>query len=161
MSASFSLTIESSTGPYDVSIATGSIDSPDLRAILNPATTIADAFFQTRPLGCRSQNPLGSHATEHEKSLDRAAVYIEQMRAAGANRATLLVSLGGGILQDIAAFIASVYMRGLPWVYIPTTVLAMVDSCIGGKSSINVGPYKNLVGTFHPPRSHLHRPLPR
>ncbi len=46
---------------------------------------------------------------------------------------------------------ASVYMRGLQWAYIPTTLLAMCDSCIGGKSSINVGPYKNLVGTFHPP----------
>ncbi len=149
MSASSSLTIESSTGPYGVSIATGSIDSPDLRAILTPATTIADAFFQTRPLPGKT---LWVEATEHEKSLDRAPVYIEQMRAAGANRATLLVSLGGGILQDISAFIASVYMRGLPWVYIPTTVLAMVDSCIGGKSSINVGPYKNLVGTFHPPQ---------
>jgi len=47
--------------------------------------------------------------------------------------------------------VTSIYMRGIPWSYDPSTVLAMVDSCIGGKSSINVGPYKNLVGTFHPP----------
>ncbi len=74
------------------------------------------------------------------------------MRRDGANRSTHLVAVGGGVIQDISAFVASVYMRGLAWSYVPTTVLAMVDSCIGGKSSINVGPYKNLVGTFHPPQ---------
>ncbi len=77
---------------------------------------------------------------------------IEQLRSAGVNRTPHLVAIGGGVIQDIAAFVASIYMRGLEWSYIPTTVLAMVDSCIGGKSSINVGPYKNLVGTFHPPQ---------
>jgi 3-dehydroquinate synthase len=90
-------------------------------------------------------------ATETNKSLDASPGLIEQMRKAGANRQTELVAVGGGIIQDLSAFVASVYMRGLKWSYVPTTVLAMVDSCIGGKSSINVGPYKNLVGTFHPP----------
>jgi len=85
------------------------------------------------------------------KSLDASPAIIEQLRKGGTTRQTHLVAVGGGVVQDISAFIASVYMRGLRWSYIPTTVLAMVDSCIGGKSSINVGPYKNLVGTFHPP----------
>jgi 3-dehydroquinate synthase len=76
---------------------------------------------------------------------------VISLRKIGANRQTALLALGGGIVQDVAAFIASVYMRGLKWRYYPTTLLAMVDSCIGGKSSINVGPYKNLVGTYHPP----------
>ena len=99
-----------------------------------------------------SPKPIFIEATEMEKSLDRAPALIERMRAGGVNRRTLLVAVGGGVIQDISAFVASVYMRGLTWSYVPTTVLAMVDSCIGGKSSINVGPYKNLVGTFHPPQ---------
>jgi 3-dehydroquinate synthase len=81
------------------------------------------------------------------------------MRRRGANRQTELVAIGGGIVQDVAAFVASVFMRGIAWRYVPTTVLAMADSCIGGKSSINVGPYKNLVGTFHPPVEILIDPL--
>ena len=149
MSASSSLTIASSTGEYGVSIATGLLDTAELRDVLAEATTVADAFFHSRQL---PGAPLWIEATEYEKSLDRAPALIEKMRAAGANRASILVALGGGVIQDISAFVASVYMRGLTWVYIPTTVLAMVDSCIGGKSSINVGPYKNLVGTFHPPQ---------
>lgn len=66
-------------------------------------------------------------------------------------RNTKLIAIGGGIVQDVATFCASVFMRGLSWSYFPTTLLGMVDSCIGGKSSINVGEYKNLAGTFHPP----------
>jgi 3-dehydroquinate synthase len=55
------------------------------------------------------------------------------------------------VVQDIAGFVATVYMRGVKWTFLPTTLLAMVDSCIGGKSSINVGAFKNLVGSFYPP----------
>ena len=141
--------ISSSTGEYGVSIATGLLQTPALREVLAQSSIIADAFFQTHGIPGRA---IWLEATEHEKSLDRAPALIEQLRRAGANRTTLLAAFGGGIIQDISAFVASVYMRGLTWVYIPTTVLAMVDSCIGGKSSINVGPHKNLVGTFHPPR---------
>ena len=142
MSASFS--IESSTGSYEVSVAAGSL------AETAEAYLLLDEFFQGRLDGA-SQNALFLAAEEREKSLDRMPELIERMRAAGVHRRTLLTAIGGGVIQDIAAFAASVYMRGLRWTYVPTTVLAMVDSCIGGKSSINVGPYKNLVGTFHPP----------
>jgi len=78
-----------------------------------------------------------------------------KMRQMGANRGTHLWAVGGGAIQDVAAFIAAIYMRGIAWTYIPTTLLGMVDSCIGGKSSINVGAYKNIVGTFHTPRTVL------
>ena len=143
------LTITASTGDYSVSIAVGLIASEGLRDALARSAVVADAFFRTRSL---AGTPVWIEATEYEKSLDRAPALIEQLRAAGVNRGTRLLALGGGVIQDISAFVASVYMRGLTWNYVPTTVLAMVDSCIGGKSSINVGPYKNLVGTFHPPQ---------
>lgn len=117
---------------------------------LDRTAVLADEFF-------RPQMEAGGvpatfvEAVESNKSLEASPEFIQRMRASGVNRETRLVAVGGGIVQDISAFIASVYMRGLRWTYVPTTVLAMVDSCIGGKSSINVGPYKNLVGTFHPP----------
>ena len=152
MSASFDLAtsfeIESSTGSYTVGIESHSFERT-LKGF-ESAAIIADEFFQPafERAGAKA---IFIEATETNKSLDASPAFIEQMRRAGANRSTQLVAVGGGIIQDLSAFIASVYMRGLKWSYVPTTVLAMVDSCIGGKSSINVGPYKNLVGTFHPP----------
>lgn len=146
MSASFS--ISSSTGNYDVFVRNG-IFAETLSRV-EEAYIVSDEFFRPRFRGS-SADPIFIEATEFAKSLDQMPRLIEQLRAAGVNRSTHLVAIGGGVIQDIAAFISSVYMRGITWSYDPTTVLAMVDSCIGGKSSINVGPYKNLVGTFHPP----------
>lgn len=118
------------------------------------SSSIVDVYFQpTYPAG--GPGPFFVEAVETNKSLESAPALVEQMRRNGANRSTELVAVGGGIIQDLSAFIGSIYMRGLRWTYVPTTVLAMVDSCIGGKSSINVGPYKNLVGTFHPPQQVL------
>ncbi len=91
------------------------------------------------------------NANENTKSLESMSEVILQMREFGANRNTHLVAIGGGIIQDIATFVASIYMRGIQWTYMPTTLLSMVDSCIGGKSSINVLGYKNLIGNFYPP----------
>jgi 3-dehydroquinate synthase len=112
---------------------------------------IADDYFRASLQAAR--NTLFFPASESTKSLDVAPQLIERLRECGANRQTILVAIGGGVIQDLAAFAASIYMRGVPWIYVPTTILAMADSCIGGKSSINVGRYKNLVGTFHPPEN--------
>lgn len=90
-------------------------------------------------------------ANENTKSLESMSEVILKMREFGANRNSHLVAIGGGIVQDIATFVASIYMRGIQWTYMPTTLLSMVDSCIGGKSSINVLGYKNLIGNFYPP----------
>jgi 3-dehydroquinate synthase len=140
------LTIHSSTGAYTVEIESHAFQR-SLAGLQNPVI-IADEFFRSTIAPAAIFIP----ALETNKSLDASPAYIEQLRKGGANRQTHLVAVGGGIIQDLSAFIASVYMRGLVWSYVPTTILAMVDSCIGGKSSINVGPYKNLVGTFHPPQ---------
>ena len=66
-------------------------------------------------------------------------------------RDSVLVAIGGGITQDITCFIATSFMRGVKWTFVPTTLLAQADSCIGSKSSINFGKYKNLLGSFTPP----------
>ncbi len=153
MSESFDLatqfSIESSTGRYSVGTECGSFAR--VLKEFDAAAIVADRFFADT-FARAGMDAVLVEATETNKSLEASPALIEQMRGKGANRQTELVAVGGGIIQDLSAFIASVYMRGLRWSYVPTTVLAMVDSCIGGKSSINVGPYKNLVGTFHPPQ---------
>jgi len=90
-------------------------------------------------------------ATEENKSLERMTDVVIQLRKLGANRDSHLVAVGGGIIQDIATFCASIYMRGVAWTYVPSTMLSMADSCVGGKSSINIASYKNLVGNIYPP----------
>jgi 3-dehydroquinate synthase len=146
MCASFS--VASSTGSYRITLEAGV--SEQVFDGLSEAQLLADEFFQPR-LKALPGSPIFIQAAERQKSLERVPALIEHLRALGVNRRSRLVAMGGGIIQDLSAFVASIYMRGLTWSYLPTTVLAMVDSCIGGKSSINVGPYKNLVGTFHPP----------
>ncbi|MHB1022590.1 MAG: 3-dehydroquinate synthase [Acidobacteriaceae bacterium] len=148
MSASFD--VHASTGKYAVTIQHGLFEN-----MLQQQTAgifVADEWFAPM-LASAGLQAITIPAMETTKSLDAIPELLVQLRKLGGNRQTLLIALGGGIVQDVAAFIASVYMRGLDWIYVPTTLLAMTDSCIGGKSSINVGPYKNLVGTFHPPKS--------
>jgi 3-dehydroquinate synthase len=70
----------------------------------------------------------------------------------GAHRSTPVIALGGGVVGDLAGFLASIFMRGLPCIQAPTTLLAMVDAAIGGKTAINLPEGKNLLGTFHQPR---------
>ncbi len=79
-----------------------------------------------------------------------AGLYAEALRG-GLDRSGTVVGLGGGACLDAAGFFASTYMRGVPWVAAPTTLLAQVDASVGGKTAINLPPAKNLVGTFHPP----------
>lgn len=75
-----------------------------------------------------------------------------QLLAQGADRRTPLVALGGGVVGDLTGFLASLYLRGVPFVQVPTTLLAMVDASIGGKTAINLPQGKNLLGTFYQPR---------
>ncbi len=90
-------------------------------------------------------------ALESNKSLEKCPSYVEHLVARGVRRGHLLVAIGGGIIQDIVCFLAAILFRGLDWHFYPTTLLAQADSCIGSKSSINVGQVKNVVGTYTPP----------
>jgi 3-dehydroquinate synthase len=90
-------------------------------------------------------------ATEAAKTLDRFTDYVEVLVSQSVRRDHLLVAIGGGIIQDITAFLATTLLRGVHWEFYPTTLLAQADSCIGSKSSINVGNAKNILGTYCPP----------
>jgi 3-dehydroquinate synthase len=90
-------------------------------------------------------------AGEKSKTLKQAGAICEQMIAAGVDRQSFVVGLGGGVIGDISGFVAAIYHRGIPHVQIPTTLLAMVDSSIGGKTAVNTGDGKNLLGVLHHP----------
>lgn len=91
-------------------------------------------------------------AKEQNKTLMGVQGYIEHLMRHGVQKQDTLVVVGGGLVQDIGSFAAHILMRGLSWIFVPTTLLSMADSCIGSKSAINVGRYKNQVGSFHPPK---------
>ena len=91
-------------------------------------------------------------ATEDQKSYTALKPMIVQLIERRFRKNNRLFAIGGGITQDITAFIASMMFRGVEWMFFPTTLLAQADSCIGGKSSINIGKYKNQLGNFYPPR---------
>lgn len=97
-------------------------------------------------------------ATETAKSYAALEPVFLDLLGRGLRRNGVLVVVGGGVLQDVGCFIASVLSRGLRWELVPTTLLAQADSCIGSKSSINIGPYKNQLGTFYPPHRVLLAP---
>jgi len=89
---------------------------------------------------------------ERSKSWPVVQRLARELLAQGAHRGTALLALGGGVVGDLTGFLASLYLRGVPFVQAPTTLLAMVDAAIGGKTAINLPEGKNLLGTFHQPR---------
>lgn len=90
-------------------------------------------------------------ATEERKVVETAMEICEIMTCIPAKRNSRLLSIGGGIVQDVTGFVANILYRGIHWTFYPTTLLASCDSCIGGKTSLNYKKFKNLLGTFYPP----------
>jgi len=90
-------------------------------------------------------------ACEENKVIETALSICEKMTEFPAKRRARLVSVGGGIIQDLTGFVANILYRGIAWTFVPTTLLSACDSCIGGKTSLNYKKYKNLLGTFYPP----------
>lgn len=91
-------------------------------------------------------------AGEQTKDFLHLESLVDSMLDAGSERSTLIVAFGGGVIGDLTGFAASILLRGVPFVQIPTTLLSQVDSSVGGKTGINTGKGKNLVGSFHQPK---------
>jgi len=96
---------------------------------------------------------------ERYKTLATVEKIYRALSRLHANRKTLLIAFGGGVIGDVAGFAAASYLRGLPYVQVPTTLLAQIDSSIGGKTGVNLPSGKNLVGAFHQPRAVIVDPL--
>ncbi|MBV9295625.1 MAG: 3-dehydroquinate synthase [Acidobacteriaceae bacterium] len=109
--------------------------------------------------GSRIQNALDQHDSqilffpqgEQNKRLSCLEELAEQMVAHGADRTSIVIGFGGGIVTDVSGFLAAIFMRGVPVLQIPTTLLAQVDAAIGGKTGVNLASGKNLIGSFHQP----------
>jgi 3-dehydroquinate synthase len=133
-----------------------------IKDVLSPArcTLISDTNVAPR-FGNQLQKNLiaaGYEATlitvppgEQSKTLEHVGQICDQMLASGLDRESFIIGLGGGVVGDLSGLVAAIFERGIPHVQIPTTLLAMVDSSIGGKTGVNAKAGKNLIGSFHPP----------
>lgn len=120
------------------------VTSPEIWALYS--TTVLQSFaMEARP------TILFVPPGEQHKRLPTVERLLEELAEAGADRGSILLALGGGVLGDITGFVAAVYMRGIRYVQLPTTLLAQVDSSVGGKTGVNLAAGKNLAGSFHHP----------
>jgi 3-dehydroquinate synthase len=153
---------------YDVVVGQGVIDDagsfvPDLphasAAFVVADHEVATMWFERLADGLSSRGLQATLLTvpsgEEAKSLDVYRVLLHQLATQEAHRDDVVVALGGGAVGDLAGFVASTYMRGMPFVQVPTTLTAQVDAAIGGKTAVNLPEGKNLVGTFTQPRAVL------
>ena len=154
-----SIEIESYKGAYSAHI----IDSEDkaffhsvLRDISKDSFLVIDSKINSLypDIGSMwdSDNVFFVKAKEKNKSFKTCNKLISFLIERKITKNGKIVAIGGGIVQDIAAFSASVIYRGIDWIFVPTTLLSQADSCIGSKTSINFNKAKNLIGSFHPPR---------
>lgn len=127
----------------------------------NKVLIVSDAFVKTRymPVVLRSLKDVGLDvrtievpAGEESKSLGQFSRIQDSLVEHQLDRGSMLIALGGGVIGDLAGFAAAVYMRGIPYVQIPTTLQAQVDASVGGKTAINHPKGKNLIGAFHQPK---------
>ncbi|MDO8527412.1 MAG: 3-dehydroquinate synthase [Deltaproteobacteria bacterium] len=149
------ITIQSHKGPYRVVFGApfaGLEKGLQKNEHLLIDAKVAELYKEILGPALQGASVLKIAATEKNKSLERIPDYVTFLSEHGVKRGHTLIAVGGGIIQDTAAFIAAVLFRGISWRFYPTTLLAQADSCIGSKSSINVGQYKNQVGTFTPPQ---------
>jgi 3-dehydroquinate synthase len=145
---------------YDVLIEPGALGRIDAlvapfaakRRIAIVTDSHVDHLYARRIAGQLGGAPvLSIPAGEAAKTRDTWAHVTDEMLAAAFGRDTLIVAVGGGVVGDLAGFVAATYMRGVPFVQVPTTLLAMIDASVGGKTGVDTAAGKNLVGAFHQP----------
>lgn len=147
--------IQSHKGPYrvafndDLIANAGQLAADGIHALVDAKI----ARLYAEPLAAILERPttILIDAIEENKSLEQLIPVMNRLVANRLRRDQALLAIGGGIIQDITCFIASTMLRGVAWKFVPTTLLAQADSCIGSKSSINLGAAKNILGTFNPP----------
>jgi shikimate kinase/3-dehydroquinate synthase len=159
------VTVDLAAGGYDVVIGSGLLARaggllapvlPQGRAIIVTDRTVAALHLPTLIQGLESAGfTVGTveiEPGEASKSVDGWTELVDHLLARGVERRTAIIALGGGVVGDLAGFAAAATLRGLPFVQVPTTLLAQVDSSVGGKTGINTRHGKNLIGAFHQPR---------
>ena len=147
---------------YPILIGSGLLDDHGWRTTLRGRHALVVTDDKVAPLYlARVRDALGSlthdafvlPSGESAKTLDNTARVLDALASLGASRDAAVIALGGGVVGDLAGFAAAAWMRGIDFVQLPTTLLAMVDSSVGGKTGVNIAAGKNLVGAFHQPRA--------
>lgn len=150
-------TITHREGEYPVLVGAGLLaELPALVARYLPARRAA--VITDRNVARALESPLQVPtlvvaAGERSKTRRRWADLSDRLLALGFGRDSAIVALGGGVVGDLAGFVAATFLRGVPWLQVPTTVLAMVDASVGGKTGVDTPRGKNLIGAFHPPQA--------
>ncbi|MEP7064440.1 MAG: 3-dehydroquinate synthase [Gemmatimonadota bacterium] len=153
-----------SVGSYDVHVGTGLLDraaeiirsaAPAHRYAIISDKNVAPLYASIvrNSLGTAQTQLFTIPAGESQKTREQWAHLTDALLAAGFGRDTTILALGGGVVGDLAGFVAATYMRGIPFVQLPTTLLAMIDASVGGKTGVDTVAGKNLVGAFHRPRA--------
>jgi len=144
-----SLTINAKSHNYEVVIGAGALyELKNFKDLV----VVADARFKGLLEKSGVTRCVLIEAFESNKTLITVENIITELQTHGVRADSTVVAIGGGIIQDLMTMAASIYMRGISWIYAPTTLLGMTDSCIGGKSSINTKFVKNLIGNIFPPK---------
>ena len=146
------LDIFSDKGTYELFF--NALDSEIDDVLKNTKVIIIDKNvfdFYHQKLFFQNQKLIFVDALEESKSPEHALEICAQLIVKGVTREDTIVAIGGGITQDLVTFATSILFRGIKWIWIPTTLLAQADSCIGGKSSLNFQSWKNIIGNFYPP----------
>ena len=160
--------IRSARGPYEVRIGRGVLGGAGallLRFVSpGPVLVVTDSVVAPHWLGpvvdCLSAAGFAPEAEilppgEGTKTMDGLGVLYGRLLSIPADRGSAVVALGGGVVSDLAGFAAATWLRGIPWIALPTTVLAQVDASVGGKTGVNLPEGKNLIGAFHAPSAVL------
>lgn len=148
------MTIESNIRNYDVNFEETFNFLQDLREIIDSIFIIDKNVYNLyrKEIGdIKSDRLFLFDAVEENKTYDFVKKIYDFMISKSVRRNITIISIGGGITQDVTGFAASTLYRGVNWIFVPTTFLAITDSCIGSKTSLNYDKHKNLVGTFFPP----------
>jgi 3-dehydroquinate synthase len=154
------VTVAAAGGSYPVIIGDGAIaalgrelDAAKLgpRRLLIASQRVWDFHGPRFRTSGADRTPILIEDGERYKNLNTVARVLDALVKAGADRATVIVAIGGGVIGDLVGFAAATYLRGVPVVHVPTTLLAQVDSAIGGKTGVNHPLGKNLIGAFHAP----------
>ena len=130
-----------------------------LKDLVSPAKTVIitdENVFANHKRKIKNWKTIVISAGEENKVQTSVDNVINQLIELGADRTTTLVGLGGGVITDLTGYIASIYMRGISFGFVPTTLLALVDASIGGKNGIDLGDYKNMIGTIRHPSFIIH-----
>ncbi len=154
------LTVESGRGPYSVIAEAGSVsrlaEHIEEEGLTRPRSVVSDTTVGPlwgQPAAASLETPLIELADgEEHKRWSAVEGLFGRWLDARLHRGDTVAAVGGGVLTDTAGFAAAIYLRGIDWIAVPTTLLAMVDAAIGGKTGVNLKEGKNLVGTFWPPR---------